>query len=215
MSFCAARYKAACRDYKANWEALDVALYDLCKKHPDHQSRGVINAKLWIIGRTYATGIERKIPSKGSQGSSMTQLADYLWMHRNKADTALRLLCGLREPLTPDKLKVILKAHGQLQQLVKGRLRKGQTPRSFVSKYLHFHCPAVPIYDNVAVASLRTAYPWKREFEVFKLHNATDEEYGCFVLRFWRLYHEAKSSAAEVSVKLLDHYLLASAMDGR
>lgn len=50
MSFSVAKYKAACRDYRANWEAVEVALYALCKKHPDHQSKGGINAKLWIIG---------------------------------------------------------------------------------------------------------------------------------------------------------------------
>ena len=145
MSFSLAKYKRACADYAANWEAVEIALYDLCKRHPDHQDQGGINAKLWIIGRAYATGIERKISSQGFQGSSMTQLGKHFWRNRHRVDKALQILRGVNQPLTPEKLTKILDAHGRLVRIIQGALRKGQTPRSFVSKYLHFHNPAVPI----------------------------------------------------------------------
>ena len=204
-----AEYERACHDYELNWKAIDTALYDLCKMYPNHQKRDGVNAKLWIIGRTYATGIERMILSKGSQGSSMTQLASHLWKHRQEADSAIELMRKVIEPLTPDKLKAIIAAHGSLLKLIHSTLRNDQAPRSFVSKYLHFHFPAVPIYDSVAAASLRRACPWKRRFEIYSLPAGADDVYGHFVMRFWQFYEELRSKAMEVNVKLVDHYLLA------
>ncbi|MEW5826372.1 MAG: hypothetical protein AB1778_06020, partial [Candidatus Bipolaricaulota bacterium] len=61
-------YRRAVADYEHSWRATDEALYDLCRRHPDHADQAGVNAKLWIIGRTYATGIERKIPANGKQG---------------------------------------------------------------------------------------------------------------------------------------------------
>jgi len=40
---------------------LDQTLYDLCKRHPNHTDIGEIAAKLWLIGRGFATGVERQI----------------------------------------------------------------------------------------------------------------------------------------------------------
>src|SRR6516225_8308780 len=70
MMFSASEYRKSLADYRAKWCAIDETLYDLCRRYPDHSDLRGINAKLWIIGRTYATGIERKIFTQGSQGSS-------------------------------------------------------------------------------------------------------------------------------------------------
>ena len=61
MAFSPEEYRQAVDDYEKGWQATDTALYDLCRRYPNHTDRGGVNAKLWIIGRTYATGIERKI----------------------------------------------------------------------------------------------------------------------------------------------------------
>jgi len=86
MSFELEKYQRASTKYRAEWEATDEALYSLCQRYPGHQDRGGINAKLLIIGRAYATGIERKIPSLGTQGSSLEQLADHLTANGSTAD---------------------------------------------------------------------------------------------------------------------------------
>ncbi len=217
MSFSHIKYKRACKDYVANWEAIELALYNLCKRHPDHQSQGSINAKLWIIGRTYATGIERKISSQGSQGSSMTQLGEHFWRNRHQIDKVLGDLDlrKVNEPLTPRKLTRILDAHGRMAGIVQGVLREGQTPRSFVSKYLHFHNPAVPIFDSVAVAALRKEYRRARPDGSFEIPATADPQYADFLIRFWRLYQDACASGEKVTVKLLDNYLLALAKDAK
>lgn len=199
----------ACRDYRQNWAALDQVLYNLCRRHPDH-SRCAINAKLWIVGRAYGTGIERQIKSDGSPESAMDRLAERFAAHRRQLDTILRGLRGVREPLTPGKLTQILDAHGQFVRLMKQKriVRHGTVPRSFASKYLHFHHPAVPIYDSVAVELLTGMYPRTPVNEEILVPKGADQKYAEFVGRFWRIYQEARISGVKITVKLVDHCLL-------
>ncbi len=215
MGFDVAKYNQACIDYQANWEAVDRFLYSLCKTFPGHQRRDGVNAKLWIIGRTYATGIERRIESDGSQGSSMGKLADHLWANRAEADRILNILHGVREPLNTDKIATILSAHGRLLRLLQRILKDQQSPRSFASKYLHFHNSAIPIFDNVAGLALNKLYRRDREFAAVTIPKVADGQYAHFFLRFWRLYEEARSSRVRVSVKLLDNYLLTLAREAK
>jgi hypothetical protein len=215
MSLDLERYRLACSKYDEEWKATDEVLYALCQRYPDHQDRGGINAKLWIIGRAYATGIERKITSKGTQGSSMEQLSVHLLMKGKDIDAILEGVRGVREPLTPDKLTKILDAHGRLVSIVQGALRNGQTPRSFVSKYLHFHNPVVPIFDSVAIRAARKHYRRERDGAAFEIPATADEQYADFLLRFWLLYQEARAAGVRVSVKLLDNYLLALAREAK
>jgi hypothetical protein len=213
MSLDLERYRLACVNYDDEWKATDDALYMLCQRHPYHQDRGGINAKLWIIGRAYATGIERMITSKGTQGSSMEQLSAHLLVRGKDVDAILEGLRGVTEPLTTDTLTKILDAHGRLVSIVQGTLHNGQTPRSFVSKYLHFHNPAVPILDSVAVKTARKHCRPERNGPAVEIPTVSDKQYVDFILRFWPLYKEARHSGVIVSVKLLDNYLLALAKD--
>lgn len=209
MGLAVKQHEDACRAYEANYAALNRVLYDLCRRYPDHARRDAINAKLWVIGRTYATGIERHIQTKGSQGSSLMQLAEHLWRHRRNVDACLNRLREVREPLAPAKLPIILAAHGRLLEILKPRMHRGMLPRSFVSKYLHFHCPAVPIYDGITAAVLRRLYPWRRGFVICDVPMHADQRYARFVLRFWRCYEELRHKQQRVSVKLIDEALLA------
>lgn len=210
MTFSASIYRSALADYDRSWRATDEALYELCRRHPNHGDAGAVNAKLWIIGRTYATGIERKIPSNGKQGGSMSQLAEHLLKHARQADDIFGRLSGLAGPLDPDKLRTILDLHGRFITLVQPVLRQNQSPRSFASKYMHFHCPSVPIIDTFAEAACRKMVPWKKSFCLFDLPANADETYAWYVLRFWQLYQQARASGLEPSVKHLDYYLLSA-----
>jgi hypothetical protein len=213
--FSKSKYISACQKYAVLWEDTDKVLYDLCKRFPDHKNPAGVCAKLFIIGRAYATGIERQINSKRTQGSSMEQLNNCIWKNRGAVDKILKKLKPVREPLDENKLKVIVQAHGQLLQIVKKIARHSETPRSFVSKYLHFHCPAVPIIDQFADAALRRKLPLKKHYKVFSLPKGADTNYGCFLFRFWQLYQQTPKPQKNGSVKLLDIYLLALAREQR
>jgi hypothetical protein len=208
MNFPLNEFKAAVKEYDENWKALDTCLYALCRKFTGHVDPGETNAKCWIIGRTYATGIERKIATTGAQGSSMTQLAQHLFAHREMVDGWLQTLMRLREPLDPDKLQTILAIHGTFTNFLRPILRNNVSPRSFASKYLHFHCPAVPIFDSFAVKNLARFVRWHAALLAFEIPPDADELYSWHVLRFWKLYQEARTQGAQVSVKCLDYFLL-------
>ena len=208
MSFPLIEFNAAVKEYDENWKAIDMCLYALCRQFTGHVDPGETNAKCWIIGRTYATGIERKITTTGAQGSSMTQLAQHLFAHREIVDGWLQSLVGVREPLEPDKLRTILAVHGKFTNFLRSILRNNVSPRSFASKYLHFHCPAVPILDSFAVKNLARLVRWHQDLRAFEIPSDADEQYSWHVLRFWKLYQEARTQSAQVSVKHLDYFLL-------
>ena len=67
LQFSQKDYLKSVNSYLQNWLQIDNTLYSLCRKNYGHDSMNSINAKLWIIGRTYMTGIERKIESNGKQ----------------------------------------------------------------------------------------------------------------------------------------------------
>ena len=148
--FDAKEYESACRSYAARWETSDKILYNVCKQFPGHKDLAGTIAKLWLIGRAYMTGIERQIKSNGMQSNS-DQLADHIWGKRDDVDGILKNLESVGEPLAENNLKTIVQAQGQLLRIVK-EITYPRSPRSFVSKYLHFHCPAVPIYDMIVAS---------------------------------------------------------------
>ena len=210
MTFSAANFRRAVTNYDRSWRATDEALYALCRQHPGHADQAGVNAKLWIIGRTYATGIERKIPANGKQGGSMSQLAEHLLKHTRQVDDIFGRMRRLAEPLDPDKLRTILDLHGRFIALIQPVVRRNQSPRSFASKYMHFHNPAVPIIDTYADAACRKMIRWQKSFCLFDLPAGVDEYYARHVLRFWQLYQQAYAAGLELTVKHLDYYLLSA-----
>jgi len=207
-------YQNAIKSYKERDEATNVVLYDLCRRWPNHDDIGEINAKLFIIGRTYATGIERGIESPGGQGGSMYRLSTHVLKNRVKLDAILKRLNLVQEPLNARKLLVIVDAHRKLMNLIRPILRKSKSkqdsldPRSFVSKYLHFHCPAVPIFDNNAANCLRRLVPWRDVDPLEDAPSGADHSYTRYVTRFLKLYQEAMEAGLNPTVKHLDAYLI-------
>ncbi|MBI2760433.1 MAG: hypothetical protein HYX51_03280 [Chloroflexi bacterium] len=170
-----------------------------------------VHAKLWIIGRTYATGIERKVAGTGVQGGSLSHVATFLLAHGDQLDAILDGLQGCVEPLTSEALATILAAHGSFLHLLSGLRGLVQAPRSFASKYLHFHCPAVPIYDSYVNASVRRMYARQSLALPFNAPPVADPHYAWYVTRFWKLYQTIGKPSPPVTVKVLDHYLLSLA----
>ena len=213
MKISLRNYEKSCEDYQKNWAPLNETLYSLCRKHPDHTDIAGINAKLWIIGRTLASGIERMIKSTGVQGSSLEQLSKHIYRNGATVDAIFNEVASVAEPLTPEKLETIAIAHGRFTKVLANKARKSRSARSFASKYMHFHNRAVPIYDSYASGEISRICRWNDEYEVFKQPKEADEEYYYFILLFFQLYRKFKESVKSVNVRLLDSYLLWMAAD--
>lgn len=203
-------YRGSVLAYKEHWALIDEVLYDLCRRFPTHEQRGHVNAKMWLIGRTYQTGLERKVESTGSQGGALSTAADHLHQHHETIDGAIKSLHGLQEPLTPRHVASIISAHGAVNRLLSGITIRGQSTRSFVSKYLHFHCPLMPIYDSYAVANLRKLVRWSDSLDVVPVIEGADDEYRWFVLRFFALYLRMRAADLDpvATVRTVDRFLV-------
>jgi hypothetical protein len=210
MSLDPARYQALCPRYDEEWKVVDETLYALCKQHPKHNNRGSVNAKLWIIGRSYATGIERMVESDGNQASSLRELADHFLANCREVDAIIAGMPPLTERLTRTHLCSVLSAHGRLMEFVQEVLRAYKTPRSFASKYLHFHNPSVPIYDSYAARAARKLFRRSRNDEKIAVHkgDTVDASYQDFLTRYWKLHQAAEKAGLSPNAKLLDYYLL-------
>ena len=203
-------YAASVSTYEQHWALLDEVLYELCRRFPTHEQRGHVNAKMWIIGRTYQTGLERKVEKSGSQGGALSAASEYLHRHHKRIDATIERLVDLREPLDPESLGTIIRAHGTITRLVSGITIRGQSTRSFVSKYLHFHCPIVPIYDSYAVANLRRLVRWNDALNVVPHIAEADDEYSTYVLRFFDLYSRMRAARLDPkpTVRRIDRFLV-------
>lgn len=202
-------YNKSVINYNDEWRALDEVLYKVCRDFPDHRSKNGIIAKTYLIGRTYATGIERGIKSGGTQGSSLVKLADCFVKHIADIDSLIEHAAVVTEPLTREGIAVILTAHGTLVQMLTSITANGYRPHSFVSKYLHFHNPVFPIYDNVACQEIIHMVPHRTIRElVLEVNGGVDPNYADYVRRFFALYRRSRESGLPINVRSLDYYLI-------
>ena len=195
--------------FDQDWGAVDDVLYRLCAEHPDHSSRRGLTAKLALIGRAYSTGLERRVtPPKGQQ--AITVIAGYVYAHRAAVDEILAELRAIEEPVTVENMADIVRLHGLFTGLLLGVTTDGKSPRSFAAKYLHFHQPAVPIYDSYVLAGIRRLVRWEAAEIPFRCPPGGDDVpdgYYQFCVRFWRLLEACRVADLKVSVKSLDTYL--------
>jgi hypothetical protein len=208
VEFDAKEFRAARADYERNWHVLDGTLYDVCRRFRSHADRAHVCGKLWLIGRTYASGIERLVKSKGTQGSSLAQMADLFMTRSDQIDALVARLDRCRDPLTVEQLKEVVEVHGEFVTLMRPILRKEKCPRSFATKYLHFHCPRVPIYDGYAERVIKKHVRWRKDLEVFDISKGADDWYAWFIMRFWRLFQQAEKTVGGVTARHLDYYLI-------
>lgn len=208
MGFDFRQYGSIVDDYERRWRALDEELYALCQKWHMHDNIAGVYAKVWIIGNTYNTGIARQISSDGSQGSAMGQLANLLHTQGCQVDEIIHGLDQIKDPINTCSLESIATLHGKFTKLVATITRNGMQPRSFGSKYLHFHCPIVPIYDDIANRCLKCLYPIK--IDNSSNRQSMDDDYRTFLLRFYQLYLDSKDAGISASIKMLDQCLLST-----
>ncbi len=135
------------------WDIGNKILYDMCQKYPVHNNKSEIIAKLWLIGRSYAAAIERRKNAKES--------SDLFYVKVSKAISKSNLDSYIHQIPKGYQLneEVILKVWDAHKFLTEELCKQTELYKiSFVSKYLHFHCPVVPIYDSRAVRSMRIIY---------------------------------------------------------
>ena len=205
---CAEQLEKAASAFAADWGGVDEVLYGICSRYPGHAVRREVTAKLVLIDRAYAAGFERRVtPPSGSQ--AITVIAEFMLAHGEEIDGIIAGLAALQEPVTATSMEQIVRAHGQLQALLRQVTTDGKAPRSFAAKYLHFHRPVVPIYDSYAATRLVQLVPWKEVQPALAKPPGADEEYWSFCMRFQRLYEACLDAGIAVSVKGLDTYLWA------
>lgn len=134
------------------WDLGNDVLYDLCRSHPTHCEESVVIAKIWLIGRSYAAAIERRLEkTEENDDFYVNSVASAII----KSDIDAWLLDS-SQYMTPsiESLPSILDVHWQVTSLF-SRI-SGLEKRSLASKYLHFHQPNLfYIYDTRAVEAIR------------------------------------------------------------
>ena len=198
----------AWEDYQATWAVVDQELYDLCARR-NHDRVADVYAKVAIINRVYMAGISRSVAGSEDADAEL-RVSQLLLACRDELSAHVAQPQGI-DDLTTESMAVIVTAHGSITQRLAGDL--GATNLcSFVSKYVHFHCPIVPIYDSrVAehiVDVLREHVPrGTRTDRLLKRPAIYDASYYWYAGRFLKLWQLAKEAAPGVTVKMLDHAL--------
>lgn len=126
------------RDDSTNQFIFDKVLYDLCQQYPRHDNAHEVVAKIAMIGRAYSASVERR---KNAETTGEHDF-NYGYVAPLIVDSDLdERLDALRKYQTPttENLPEILVTHLYLQELLKKATEMDKC--SFVSKYLHFHCP--------------------------------------------------------------------------
>ncbi|HOT37045.1 MAG TPA: hypothetical protein PLT86_10315 [Candidatus Latescibacteria bacterium] len=198
-----------CEDYSKWWRAVDQELYHYFAEHSDHGNLRSVYAKVAMVDRLYTAGLERA--RKGTDEIDRAQkVAELLFARGEELDCGIRMISGV-PCLTRDALADIAALHGWIAETCLKEAGVG-APVSFVSKYLHFHVPVVPIYDQQACASLARYIRGR-----FGRYVATPERlpkldgqmpaYRWYCARFAELWEEAQESRPETTVKELDYHL--------
>jgi hypothetical protein len=116
-------FRESRQDYLADWRLLDDVLYRVYTEHPNHETMEAINAKLYLIGRSYATGIERLVnvdeARRNEQSAAMNQLARHYWQQRDLIDGAISALpASCRDLCCEDDVRGAVTAHRTLCEIV-------------------------------------------------------------------------------------------------
>ena len=137
----------------------------------------MVTAKIALVNRVYEAGLERRVtPPPGEQ--AIVVIAQFALEHKRELDDEIQALVCVREPLDARSMALIVEQHGRLTRLLQGVSTDGKAPRSFASKYLHFHRPVVPIYDEYARSSISRLVPWDSASHRFPSRTEGDRSTG-------------------------------------
>ncbi|MFI8737898.1 hypothetical protein ACIGKM_18465 [Ectopseudomonas toyotomiensis] len=193
---------------ESDWDLGNKYLYDLCKKHPRHESHPEIIAKIWIIGRAYAAAIERRKKDGNVVDGNFytTRVAPLVWASNIDAIfDDLRKIKQIDESTTP----YLLKAHLEIMTLFNEISRMNK--RSLASKYLHFHFPHLYfIYDTRAARGLSNLTKYTGRMR--KTKYICDNEYRKLFEKCLALRSSIKATyGLDLSPRQIDNILLSMA----
>ena len=195
----------AIKSYEAGWKSVDNELYDLCRRRPSHDAFASVYTKVAVIGRVYEAGVARAWRGEGDPESEVTcELIEQADLIRN----------GLRNlesrSFDQQTAAAIVELHGYIARAISHRTA-GVFLASFVSKYLHFHSPMVPIYDSNAQAAIGNFVDSAQVGPIRDALGTVPEwarVYRNFVAAFVVLYQRAHAETPlKPTVKELDHLL--------
>ena len=201
----AARLREAITSYEARWKPVDSELYDLCRRRASHRDFADVYTKSAIVGRVYQAGVSRAWRGDGNPETEVTRVLI------EQADLIERGLERLKDRAFDRQAAAeIVELHGYMARAISLRTKEVFLA-SFVSKYLHFHCPIVPIYDSMAQAAI-SRYVDQRAVRPIRQAMVKLPEwarvYRNFVAAFAVLYERADAETTPgPSVKELDHLL--------
>jgi len=139
----------------------------------------------------------------------MSQVADFFYERHQELDQLFLRLDKISEPLAATNVTEILEIHGQIVKLLGELTIDGQSPRSFVAKYMHFHNPVVPIYDGNAAKVVWGLVPERLiEADHVSVPDVADSYYADYVRRLLSLYRSIAAQDVSVTVRSLDYYLI-------
>ncbi len=198
-------YRRLRRLYRQQSARLNEVLYGMCREMPNHGDKRELWAKTWVIGRAYAAGLERHA------ADGLPSIIDALHRSRRWLDPALAALRKRDALVSHEMVDLVAGVHGRLLAALTPSMRRGNQPRSFVSKYLHFHAPCGPLYDRIASTRLasRGWYPWRRAWdETHRLPPGADMRYWGFCVRLAYMADDWRSAGLPPGARTMDFYLL-------
>jgi hypothetical protein len=199
------RLAQAIKNYEAGWKSIDNELYDLCRRRSSHDDFADVYTKVAVIGRVYEAGVARSWRGAGDPEIEVSQaLIEQAELIRN----GLRRLKN--RSFDQQTAADIVELHGHIARAISHRTA-GVFLTSFVSKYLHFHSPVVPIYDSNAQAAIGQFVDWDLVGPTRHAMATLPEwarAYRNFVAAFVILYQRAYAETSLTpTVKELDHLL--------
>ena len=198
----------AWKDHQGTWAVVDHELYDLCARK-GHDRLEDVYAKVAIINRVYAAGIARSVAARGSEDAELL-VSRLLVDCRDQLSECLAHLEQVEE-LTSVSMVAIVAAHGSLTRRLASEIG-GVNLCSFLSKYLHFHCPSVPIYDSRVAEHIAGVLGHQvprgtRTDRLLPRPPIYDPSYYWYTGRFLKLWELVQESTPGATVKMLDHAL--------
>lgn len=184
MTYTREQVFAARNDSSDHWTVGNDVLYEMCRRHPRHERKSEVVAKLWLIGKSYSAALDRgRSRAGGDRVSSDDFYCEYAAPHVMRSDMDARLAeLPLEVELSKPMLAPVLQAHRVLVDVFKAVA--GKSHRSLASKYLHFHRPDLFfIYDSRACAALDNVEPTSSKV---RMGRSVDLPYATFVYRAMR-----------------------------
>ena len=195
--------------YQAEWKPIDDVLYHLVLNHSKHDVYPDVYLKVIFIERLYRAGITRKAGFNAIIGEK--NVAEALVAMHPVLSNGLQAIAAAPNDFARFEESIV--THHAVTERLANSLN-GTWLTSFVSKYLHFHVPEIPIYDGL-VNTRATEYVYGAEFtrakQQFVGHCDMEKVYAQYVARYAEISAKVKAADPTATAKEIDYLLLTRA----